>query len=349
MRLIVYLVISTMAIVGMPFHFFFNWIGNNDIILQGISATIWLSVILILSLYILRKMSLETAYLATVTSFQVLTSVRIVYLAATATAAQLPLYKELILINEVMTFINFINACLGMLRNGPTYVLVLSLASWFLGYNLNPQALASRFAFIFAIIMILLWVNAVAMRIFISDISQKIDDYKQVEHSILDLLNMSRMEISSLVKLCRQAKDNKELDARLTSSLSEQTRSNLIDLSEYLCNEKRDRQTNIRELLPQLSPTEAEVCRLILKGLTLKEIAIALGKSVNNIGTVRGNIRKKLQLSTGEELRETLMQRLEESATQQSNSTYSLGHGGGVQSIREAKPSLQRQNKHVNI
>ena len=40
MRLIVYLVISTMAIVGMPFHFFFNWIGNNDIILQGISATI---------------------------------------------------------------------------------------------------------------------------------------------------------------------------------------------------------------------------------------------------------------------------------------------------------------------
>lgn len=103
MRLIVYLVISTMAIVGMPFHFFFNWIGNNDIILQGISATIWLSVILILSLYILRKMSLETAYLATVTSFQVLTSVRIVYLAATATAAQLPLYKELILINEVMT------------------------------------------------------------------------------------------------------------------------------------------------------------------------------------------------------------------------------------------------------
>lgn len=129
MRLIVYLVISTMAIVGMPFHFIFNWIGNNDIILQGISATIWLSVILILSLYILRKMSLETAYLAAVTSFQVLTSVRIVYLAATATAAQLPLYKELILINEVMTFINFINACLGMLRNGPTYVLVLSLAS----------------------------------------------------------------------------------------------------------------------------------------------------------------------------------------------------------------------------
>ena len=119
MRLIVYLVISTMAIVGMPFHFVFNWIGNNDIILQGISATIWLSVILILSLYILRKMSLETAYLAAVTSDQVLTSVRIVYLAATATAAQLPLYKELILINEVMTFINFINACLGMLRNGP--------------------------------------------------------------------------------------------------------------------------------------------------------------------------------------------------------------------------------------
>lgn len=62
--------------------------------------------------------------------------------------------------------------------------------------------------------------------------------------------------------------------------------------------------------LPQLTPTELDVCRLVLKGMSQKEIAVAMNKSQSNIGTVRGNIRRKLGLGTNEELRDELVRRL---------------------------------------
>ena len=46
------------------------------------------------------------------------------------------------------------------------------------------------------------------------------------------------------------------------------------------------------------------------KGMTLKEIAVAMNKKIGNIGTVRGNIRKKLELDANDDLREALAKRL---------------------------------------
>ena len=46
---------------------------------------------------------------------------------------------------------------------------------------------------------------------------------------------------------------------------------------------------------------------LTLKNMTLKEIAVATDKSLSNVGTVRGNIRKKLGLAPEDDLREWLL------------------------------------------
>ena len=53
------------------------------------------------------------------------------------------------------------------------------------------------------------------------------------------------------------------------------------------------------------------MCRLVLKGMTQSEIAEAMGKSMSNIGTVRGNIRRKLGLSTDDDLRTALLMRVD--------------------------------------
>ena len=57
---------------------------------------------------------------------------------------------------------------------------------------------------------------------------------------------------------------------------------------------------------PSLSHTELEVGRLVVEGKTLSEIAVIMGKSTTNISTVRGNIRKKLNLLPNENLEEKL-------------------------------------------
>ena len=61
------------------------------------------------------------------------------------------------------------------------------------------------------------------------------------------------------------------------------------------------------ERFPMLTPTELDICRLVEQGLTLKDISTALGKSVSNVSTVRGNIRKKLGLAQDYDLRSALL------------------------------------------
>ncbi|MFW5550185.1 MAG: helix-turn-helix transcriptional regulator, partial [Prevotella sp.] len=76
---------------------------------------------------------------------------------------------------------------------------------------------------------------------------------------------------------------------------------------EHLQNERRDKIVDLSTIFPQLSPSELEVARLILKNMSLKEIAVATGKSLSNVGTVRGNIRKKLGLGPDDDLRNYLL------------------------------------------
>lgn len=64
---------------------------------------------------------------------------------------------------------------------------------------------------------------------------------------------------------------------------------------------------DISAVLPTLTPTEQEVCRLIIGGKTILEIASILNKTPNNISTVRIHIRKKLGLATTDDLRESLL------------------------------------------
>lgn len=56
-----------------------------------------------------------------------------------------------------------------------------------------------------------------------------------------------------------------------------------------------------------LSPVELDVCRLVEQGRTLRDISNILGKSVSNVSTVRGNIRKKLGLAQDDDLRSALL------------------------------------------
>ena len=60
------------------------------------------------------------------------------------------------------------------------------------------------------------------------------------------------------------------------------------------------------DLCPTLTPTELEVCRLIVAGKTLNEIAGITGKNANNISSVRIHIRRKLGLKPSDDLRQSL-------------------------------------------
>lgn len=324
MQLMVFLVTSAMIIVGRPFHFLFYWMGNDGRVLQSASVAIWLCAIVILGLYLKKRLRLETAFLSLAISSQLLTSFRILYLTLACTPEQQFLHHELIIMNEALAFSNFLLSCIGMVRKAPSWVLGLFIVTIAIAYIINPAVAGSQFVLLFTFVMVCVWGYAMLMRTIYNKTSQEINDYEQLQDSILDMFNMSKMEMVSLIQLCRQTGHKQSIDHKVVHKLSEQTRHNLISLGEFLRNERLDKATDLGDALPQLSPTEVEVCRLVLKGMTQNEIANTMNKSMSNIGTVRGNIRKKLQLESNEDLREELLKLTKKSDPEASAPSISL-------------------------
>ena len=62
-------------------------------------------------------------------------------------------------------------------------------------------------------------------------------------------------------------------------------------------------------VFPELSRSECEIATLILKGYGMKDVCNILGKKESNINCQRSNIRKKLQIPSGTDLRKGLLRR----------------------------------------
>ena len=84
---------------------------------------------------------------------------------------------------------------------------------------------------------------------------------------------------------------------------------NIINVASQIEQMQTNERKDMRERFPMLTPAELDVYRLVVQGLTLKEISITLGKSFSNVSTVRGNIRKKLGLEQDDDLKKTLLEK----------------------------------------
>ena len=68
----------------------------------------------------------------------------------------------------------------------------------------------------------------------------------------------------------------------------------------------------MKELCPELTKSEIEICKLVLQGKSLKEMCDVLGKTETNVCSQRSHIRKKLNMMPKEDLRSTLEIRMHE-------------------------------------
>ena len=137
-------------------------------------------------------------------------------------------------------------------------------------------------------------------------IQQENKNYQATHNSILKAFNMRQSELIAYLQLCRTKEpDSKNIDL-LLNQLDEQSKHNLIHAAMALKKKREAQQLVLSKSFPSLSHTELEVGRLVVEGKTLSEIAVIMGKSTTNISTVRGNIRKKLNLLPNENLEEKL-------------------------------------------
>ena len=64
--------------------------------------------------------------------------------------------------------------------------------------------------------------------------------------------------------------------------------------------------------IPDLTHSELEICRLIVQGKKLDDIARLLNKSTSNINTQRSNIRRKLELKAEDNLCDFIVSKIKD-------------------------------------
>ena len=289
MQLVVYLVYSVMIIFGMPLHFCFGLIGQEGFLLRTISFVEWLCCFVFLALYLSGRM------------------LSIVLIAVMARPENMIYSQKMLTVDDILSLFNILMVCMGLVPNASTVIMALFTLFTGVAYVICPQIMLSQFVLLFFYSMMGVWICSLLMHHLFRSTSREINDYKMFQDGVLNMFHMSKAEAITLIRLSREAGRVDGIDDQVLENLSERTRNNLIALGAYLQNERRDKMVDLSTIFPQLSPSELEVARLILKNMPLKEIAVATGKSLSNVGTVRGNIRKKLGLRPDDDLRNYLL------------------------------------------
>ena len=301
-RLFMFLASMTLLLLGMPMHLL-GLIGTDEQFLLNVTVVFWLSLVAILLLYIYRKLTLIQAISVYAIVAQLSESVRIIYLAVVTPDN----FERTIVVNLVISFAIVIYLVLGFVKTVPVIVTAINLATLLFASNYNPHAVSPHFTLLFSFIQIGSCVLGYVTWKGVHTLQNEATDYLKTQDGILEAFHMSKQELVAYLQMCRRNNQEEKSIHNFFRNLDEQSEKNLINAVEQRLAEKRLEQENFALCFPQLTPTELEVCRLVMNGKTVNDIARILDKNANNIGTVRIHIRKKLGLKTGEDLRQFLV------------------------------------------
>lgn len=132
------------------------------------------------------------------------------------------------------------------------------------------------------------------------------DSLDKEQNKIFEFLNMNKEELFKLIHLTQRKKLSDKQKNKLLELLDEHTKNSVLEVAAEVVEQKKRNLSllNNREL--GLTPYEKEVCLLILKEMTVADIARKLNKTSTSITSMRASIRNKLKLQKEENLYEAL-------------------------------------------
>ena len=299
--LIIFLTLClTVIVAGVPMHIM-GIVGRGSGILYAISALMWLMTVVLFVLYMTRRMSLKMA----ISTFGLLTqltgSARIVYMAVERPEG----FDQTILFNQIISLALIIYLVMAVVRHIPTIIATISIATIVFAYLYTDGGFNKQIVVIFIVVEMFTCVLGEMIRRGIRGMQCENADYNTTINRVLATFHMTKTELLAYLQLGRGEQSDKDI-TDFFDRLDERTEANLIRAVEQRMAHRRQH-ANISSVLPTLTPTEQEVCRLIIGGNTIYEIASILNKTPNNISSVRIHIRKKLGLAKSDDLREVLM------------------------------------------
>ena len=300
--LIIFLTLClTVIVAGVPMHIM-GIVGRGSGILYAISALMWLMTVVLFVLYMTRRMSLKIAISTFGLFIQLTGSARIVYMAIERPEG----FDQTILFNQIISLALIIYLVMAVVRHIPTIIAIISIVTIVFAYLYTDGGFNKQIVVIFIVVEMFTCVLGEMIRRGIRGMQCENADYNTTINRVLATFHMTKTELLAYLQLGRGEQSDKDI-TDFFDRLDERTEANLIRAVEQRMAHRRMQHANISSVLPSLTPTEQEVCRLIIGGKTIYEIASILNKTPNNISSVRIHIRKKLGLAKSDDLREVLM------------------------------------------
>lgn len=292
----------SVLVLGVPMHIV-GLIGRCDVALYTLSTLLWVSTGAVFVLYLMQRMSLRVAISTFGIVTQLVESARIVYVAMERPAG----FEETIVFNQIISLALIIYLVMAAVRHIPSIVALMSIATIVAAYLCTDKAISRQIVVIFIIVEIFTCVLGDMIRRGIRTLQRENDDYHTTQNRLLSTFRMTKTELLAYLQLGRGGKSDRDIND-FFDHIGERTEANLIRAVEQRVALRKMKHADISATFPNFTPTEREVCRLIIGGKTIVEIAAILNKNTNNISSVRIHIRKKLGLATGKDLREALIE-----------------------------------------
>ena len=308
-RMMVLLSASLMAFLGVAANLFKLNLQEEPffLILHYVYLPLTLGAVL---LYFLRAVKVKTAIIMLTLFAQICSTTEILFCSFAPTQ-----YDKLLIAADIfLSIVNILFALMAYLRYLPYVLSLMTLSAFTFGVYYND----SSEAFSFLPLYVLSFTAVSTMGHWLVKNTRDLDHenirLRQEESLFRRILHLHRSEVNAYLELAERPHEKGET-ARLFNLMSEKTQQHVVsNLKAYLIDQEMQRK-NIAALLPELTPSECEICQLILKGKKLGEICSLLNKSETNICSQRAHIRKKLGLQTKDDLREALRQRVQQQTT----------------------------------
>lgn len=126
---------------------------------------------------------------------------------------------------------------------------------------------------------------------------------KQDEEELLRFLRMNKQQVRTYIEFSKKKNPDEKEMKHLLELLDESSQRNIINSVSHFLIEKQTTIDQISQAFPELTPSEHEICRLILQGKKLSDNCEILNKTENNVTAHRGHIRKKLNFKSEDNLK----------------------------------------------
>lgn len=293
-RVIAYLFVTLIEFIVIPFHFSLFLIVKQ---FQGFLASCIHLLFFVMFQWLIwkRKVSFEVG----VSALFILVGIKLLADSVLCTYFGSPNDHVTVIGNIFVILILGISALSLMLKKTALIVALMAVPLIIFYYSTLPFA-SWRYSMkpILVGVLMLAYVYTYNMNKVTKDLRQP-REISQEERKALEMLaNLKDMDYDKA--------------GNLFERLSPQLRQRIVNHATQRLKQEEVERLAWDMLCADLTKSEKEICKLILEGNTLKDICQQLGKSESNVTSQRCHIRKKLNMTRKDDLRDTLENKIAE-------------------------------------